>query len=230
MPRLTCRGALTRTQADTAGAPRRRPCGGAPRAGAGLGDSMERSGFLTAWAAVFVLILTLSGALPVGAAPERPERPGADDGWVVMPAGGRPAYMGIHGGTMPVSLLVAGDGASLFTFVGRTGNDFLEALRATDMPLPSLLNATVARSRAVTGGAALFAGNATSSLPVIPLTDESFAALAEQPGKLTPFGLSDEPLSIEGRAARPSALSPAKTYRLFVLPQYLQPNAGPRAR
>ena len=194
---------------------------------AGLGDSMERCGFLTVRVAVFVLILTLATSLAAVAAPQQAGAD-ADEGWVVMPAGGRPAYMGIHGGTMPVSLLVAGDGASLFTFVGRTGNDFLEALRATDLPLPSLLNATVARSRAVTGGAALFAGNATSSLPVIPLTAESFAALAEQPGKLTPFGLSDEPLSIEGRAARPKALSPAKTYRLFVLPQYLAPQAGRR--
>lgn len=199
------------------------------RPGRAPGDSMERCGTLTAWAALFVLILTLAGAGSAAAAPERPAAD-ADDGWVVMPAGGRPAYMGIHGGTMPVSLLVAGDGASLFTFVGRTGNDFLEALRATDMPLPSLLNATVARSRAVTGGAALFAGNATSSLPVIPLTGESFAALAGQPSKLTPFGLSDEPLSIEGRAARPKTLSPAKTYRLFVLPQYLEPRAARRPR
>ena len=45
-----------------------------------------------------------------------------------MPAGARPTYMGIHGGTMPVSLLVYGDGSSLVTFVGRTGNDFLEML------------------------------------------------------------------------------------------------------
>lgn len=154
----------------------------------------------------------------------------ADDGWVVMPAGGRPAYMGIHGGTMPVSLLVAGDGASLFTFVGRTGNDFLEALRATDLPLPSLLNAASANSRAVSRGAALFAGNATSSLPVIPLNSESFAGLLEEPGKLQPFGLSDEPLSIEGHAVRPKSLSPVKSYRLFVLPQYLGPSKGQRSR
>ena len=197
-----------------------------------IGDSMERCRFSSVW--VLVLILTLAGAGLAAAAPEQPAPPGlsgeAGDGWVVMPAGARPAYMGIHGGTMPVSLLVAGDGASLFTFVGRTGNDFLEALRATDMPLPSLLNATVARSRAVTGGAALFAGNATSSLPVIPLTGEGFAALAEKPGALQPFGFSEQPLSIEGRAARPKALSPVKTYRLFVLPQYLQPQAGRRDR
>ena len=196
---------------------------------------MERNRLWPAWAGVFVLFLTLAAfvpGLPVRAlaAPEAPEAPKADDGWVVMPAGGRPAYMGIHGGTMPVSLLVADDGASLFTFVGRTGNDFLEALRATDMPLPSLLNATMARSQAVARGAALFAGNATSSLPVVPLTGESFAALAEQPGALQPFGLSDEPLSIEGRAARPAALSPVKSYRLFVLPHFLQPRAARGAR
>ena len=190
---------------------------------------MERCRFSSVLAVAIVLILTLAGLAPACAAPE-PAAGDGDDGWVVMPAGGRPAYMGIHGGTMPVSLLVAGDGASLFTFVGRTGNDFLEALRATDMPLPSLLNATVARSRAATGGAALFAGNATKSLPVIPLTGEGFAALAEKPGSLQPFGLSDEPLSIEGRAVRPKALSPAKTYRLFVLPQYLQPQTGRRDR
>ena len=193
---------------------------------------MERNRLWPACAGVFVLFLTLAAFVPGApvSALAAPEAPKADDGWVVMPAGGRPAYMGIHGGTMPVSLLVADDGASLFTFVGRTGNDFLEALRATDMPLPSLLNATMARSQAVAGGAALFAGNATSSLPVVPLTAESFAALAEQPGALQPFGLSDEPLSIEGRAARPATLSPVKSYRLFVLPQYLQPRATRNAR
>ena len=193
---------------------------------------MERSGVWPVWTGDFVLILTLAAFVPGASltALAAPEAPAPDDGWVVMPAGGRPAYMGIHGGTMPVSLLVAGDGASLFTFVGRTGNDFLEALRATDVPLPSLLNATMAHSHAVAGGAALFAGNATSSLPVVPLTGESFAALAEQPGALQPFGLSDEPLSIEGRAARPAALSPVKSYRLFVLPQYLQPRATRNSR
>lgn len=185
---------------------------------------MERCGHGPVCFGVWLLFLallaaSLSGVAPAWAADD-------DDGWVVMAAGGRPAYMGIHGGTMPVSLLVSGDGASLFTFVGRTGNDFLEALRATDMPLPSLLNATVARSMAVPGGAALFAGNATSSLPVIALSGENFAALAAEPGKLQPFGLSDEPLSIEGRAVRPAGRSPAKSYRLFVLPRYLQPQAG----
>lgn len=193
-----------------------------------FGDSMERCGFWPIRFGVWLLLLALQGAPLSGVVAARASD--GDDGWVVMPAGGRPAYMGIHGGTMPVSLLVSGDGASLVTFVGRTGNDFLEALRATDMPLPSLLNATVARSMSVPGGAALFAGNATSSLPVIALSGESFAALAAEPGKLQPFGLSDEPLSIEGRAVRPAGRSPVKSYRLFVLPRYLQPPAERRGR
>ncbi|MDR2055213.1 MAG: hypothetical protein LBQ10_05025, partial [Desulfovibrio sp.] len=58
-----------------------------------------------------------------------------DQGWTIMPAGARPAYMGIHGGTMPVSLLVVADGSSLLGFVGRTGNDFLDVLRSTKLPL-----------------------------------------------------------------------------------------------
>lgn len=200
-----------------------------------FGDGMEhRSIASRALRALFFLLLLNAPALsvalaapaaqPASAAPPATgaeaatSRAAADDGWVVMPAGARPAYMGIHGGTMPVSLLVAGDGTSLFTFVGRTGNDFLEALRATDVPLPGLLNAT-----APSAGAALFAGNATSSLPVIPLDDAAFATLAAEPGTLRPFGLSDAPLTIEGRAERPAAPTPAKTYRLFVLPRYLRP-------
>lgn len=151
----------------------------------------------------------------------------ARDGWVTMPAGARSAYMGIHGGTMPVSLLVSDDGSSLLTFVGRTGNDFLEVLRRTDVRMPSLLNATAARnsagSRPSDGGTVLMAGSAASSMPVIYLTGEGFARAAPSPGQLQPFGLSDKPLSIEGQVAKPTHLSPVKRYRLFFQPQYLQP-------
>ena len=51
------------------------------------------------------------------------------EGWTAMPAGARSTYLGIHGGTVPVSLLVSRDGMSLVSFVGQTGNDFLELLR-----------------------------------------------------------------------------------------------------
>ena len=38
-------------------------------------------------------------------------------------------YIGIHGGTVPVSLLTAGDGSPMIALVGLTGSDFLNFLR-----------------------------------------------------------------------------------------------------
>ena len=119
---------------------------------------------------ICMLCLLLAPAFPGMCAAAVDSGVKAADGWVIMPAGARPTYMGIHGGTMPVSLLVSGDGSSLLTFVGRTGNDFLDVLRRTDVRMPSLLNATAARDAAdgglLTGGTVLMAGSA--ALP--PLT------------------------------------------------------------
>ncbi len=50
--------------------------------------------------------------------------------WEEMPAGARTAYIGIHGGTVPVSLLTAGDGSPMIAQVGLTGSDFLNFLRS----------------------------------------------------------------------------------------------------
>lgn len=149
-----------------------------------------------------------------------------------MPPGARATYMGIHGGTMPVSLLVAGDGASLVSFVGRTGNDFLEILRRTDVRVPSLLNATVARSTANSESgqqqhnvSSLTAGSADGGMPVISSGNAGKGRNID-PSSLQPFGLSDKPLLIEGQASKPLQLSPVKRYRLFFQPQYLQPRRG----
>lgn len=147
------------------------------------------------------------------------------DDWVSMPAGAKPAYMGIHGGTMPVSLLVSGDGESLFTFVGRTGNDFLEVLRKLYMPFPSFGNSTRAASGPARRLASdLFAGNATASMPVFALPGDRLAKegwLAH----LQPFGLSPQPLSIEGQIAIPPAASPSRKYRKLFIPDYFAPRA-----
>lgn len=154
-----------------------------------------------------------------------------DDGWTIMPAGARPTYMGIHGGTMPVSLLVYGDGSSLVTFVGRTGNDFLEILRRTDLPVPSLLNATarpVGAPLPTANGTGLMAGNAADSIPVLSLPGGILSGTALKSGLLQPFGLSDKPLSIEGQVTRPPHLTPVRQYRLLFRPQYLQPRRTPR--
>ena len=50
------------------------------------------------------------------------------DNWVKMEPGGRQAYVGIHGGTAPLSLVCSTDGV-LFAFTGQTGNDFTHVLR-----------------------------------------------------------------------------------------------------
>ena len=49
-----------------------------------------------------------------------------------MPAGAKTTYIGIHGGTVPVSLLTAGDGSPMIALVGLTGSDFLNFLRTND--------------------------------------------------------------------------------------------------
>jgi len=49
--------------------------------------------------------------------------------WTHMPAGARATYIGIHGGTVPVSLLTSRDGTHMVALVGQTGNDFLRTLR-----------------------------------------------------------------------------------------------------
>lgn len=151
-----------------------------------------------------------------------------ENGWVVMPAGARPAFLGIHGGTMPVSLLVYDGGSSLVTFVGRTGNDFLEVLRRKDA-FPSLFNATTQRSSGRAGSpsanatAILLAGTGTSILPVFNLSGEGFARMSQQARQLQPFGLSDKPLSIEGKVTRPPQLVPVRQYPLLFQPHYLLP-------
>lgn len=180
---------------------------------------------------ICVLCILLAAVCQVVRAATPPGNAGlGGEGWVVMPAGARPAYMGIHGGTMPVSLLVYGDGSSLVTFVGRTGNDFLEVLRRTDLRMPSLLNATKAQPFGglpfAGSGTVLMAGSAASSMPVIYLTGEGLARMALAPDQLQPFGLSEKPLSIEGQVAKPAHLSPVKRYRLLFQPQYLQPRRG----
>ncbi|MBO4312878.1 MAG: hypothetical protein J5838_01145 [Desulfovibrio sp.] len=144
--------------------------------------------------------------------------------WVTMPAGARPTYMGIHGGTMPVSLLVSSDGTSLLTFVGRTGNDFLEVLHHGDIRLPSLLGST-ARNATSMSGSKTARGNADDDKSqAVIYVGASDANLQDPPQPLLPFGFSPKPAVIEGALAKPSKRSPLhKTFRLFFQPEYLRP-------
>ena len=145
--------------------------------------------------AVALGLAVLLGA-PLALAGETPPVAGqeTDDGWSIMPAGARPTYMGIHGGTMPVSLLVSDDGQALLSFVGRTGNDFLEVLNRTDAQMPNfpnpLTNGTVELSSAIPapGGTVLMAGSASGSMPVIYLTGAGMQRATVRPEQLLPFG------------------------------------------
>lgn len=156
-----------------------------------------------------------------------------DNGWVIMPAGAKQAYIGIHGGTVPVSLLATSEGTSLVSFVGRTGNDFLELLHREDMRMPSLLNGTTPQGSDGTTPKKfdlagfrvrhLMAGDPSNSLPVIYLNGDSLAKLSPNLDTLKPFGLSDTPLSIEGTIAMPDPFSRLPRYHILITPNYLQP-------
>lgn len=174
--------------------------------------------FIPAFLSALLFLFCLTAVAPSSAAD-------ADQGddWVYMPAGARPTYFGIHGGTMPVSLLVSDDGEALVSFVGLTGNDFLNILYRMDRRVPSLFNGTSPESRrhflgrsapAVPSG--LTAGGGDGSLPV-------FHSLGDRSSHLLPFGFSETPLPIEGHVMLPSHASPVKSFRLFIDPKYLQP-------
>lgn len=173
--------------------------------------------FMSVLAMCAALLLMPAGGFCSG---ERAALP-SGSGWEVIPAGGRSAYKGIHGGTMPVSLLVSADGMSLLTFVGRTGNDFLELLRETDVPLPSLLNATMT-AEAMNRGPRLLAGGPNNAMPVLPMA--SGAGNGRDEGTpLTHFGLSANPLAIEGAVERPENASQGKKYRISFNSRFFQP-------
>lgn len=124
-------------------------------------------------------------------------------GWVEMPAGARPAYMGINGGTVPVSLLAAGDGHAMITFVGRTGNDFLRMLHNTSISFPTATAASGEDQASVPAANAtvLMADTAIGNVPVFYCTGKEFARMGLDEEWL-PFGLSEKPLLLEGQVAR----------------------------
>lgn len=190
---------------------------------------------LSVWIAVFSGGKFYGSCMAASKAPVSPEKAegasaragkDADDEWVAMPAGARPSYMGIHGGTMPVSLLVSGDGSSLLGYVGQTGNDFLEVLRKAYLPFPSFANATREKFHSLSRSAdpgRLSAGGAAASLPVLSFS-ASPAISASWIRHFQPFGLSDEPLSIEGNVSRPEIIPLPKKYRTFFLPDKFFPS------
>lgn len=148
----------------------------------------------------------------------------AADGWQVMPEGARPTYIGIHGGTVPVSLLVSPDGSSLVSFVGRTGNDFLEILHRSDVRMPSLLNnATGKVSSGHPATTVLLAGHDDRRIMVFYIIGDGATRTAFPMSELEPFGLSRKPLSVEGSVGLPAQRNASHPHRLNLDTDYLQP-------
>lgn len=144
--------------------------------------------------------------------------------WQVMPEGARPTYIGIHGGTVPVSLLVSQDGASLVSFVGRTGNDFLEILHRNDVRMPSLLNNATGRvSSGHPAATILLAGHDDRRIMVFYIVGDGATRTAVPMSALEPFGLSSKPLSVEGTVTLPGHSNATLPHRLNLDTDYLQP-------
>lgn len=157
------------------------------------------------------LLLSLPTILPAG-------------DWQVMPEGARPTYIGIHGGTVPVSLLVSQDGNSLVSFVGRTGNDFLEILHRNDVRMPSLLNNATGRvSSGHPAATVLLAGHDDRRIMVIYIVGDGATRTAVPMSELEPFGLSRKALSVEGTISLPDQRNAAPSHRLNLDTDYLQP-------
>ncbi|MDD6088095.1 MAG: hypothetical protein PUB69_02105 [Desulfovibrionaceae bacterium] len=131
--------------------------------------------------------------------------------WRDMPAGARIAYIGIHGGTVPVSLLAAGDGEPMIALVGLTGNDFVRYLRSRGelqetITLPDdRLRQRPDRNpvyetdvKTLPTGVSLKAGSEAGDIPVIYATGDAFEEMSLLPSTWEPFGLTERALSSEG--------------------------------
>ncbi|MEG2172956.1 MAG: hypothetical protein RRY29_06820 [Desulfovibrionaceae bacterium] len=166
--------------------------------------------------------------------------------WVNMPAGARVTYIGIHGGTVPVSLLTDKDGTSMVTFVGQTGNDFLRILLRSDngeklpdtsvepaaqladpQALPPMPDGPAqgplhAAMMPASNATVLQAETAVGNIPVIYVTGKGFARMDLPVTQWLPFGLSEKPLQLEGQVVKPIGVTKIKKQRRFSLPKSLK--------
>jgi len=148
--------------------------------------------------------------------------------WIHMPAGARATYIGIHGGTVPVSLLTSRDGTHMVALVGETGNDFLRTLKVdpgTRGALPPAVSgvqeipdgeehaelalqhlhaaAAPAPARLTANATLLMAGTAIGAMPVIYATGHSFASLHQLYTDSLLFGISENSPLLEGAVKAP---------------------------
>lgn len=144
----------------------------------------------------------------------------ARDGWVKVESGSRQAYVGIHGGTAPLSLMRSTDGV-LFAFTGQTGNDFAQVLKGGNGSRTSLhhpnQNDTEDEAPAM---AQADQTPAAKSVPAGPDRQVAPQATAQRPETGTP-GSAAPAVSAKsrptdagvnaGKAAKPTPAAQAKT-------------------
>ncbi len=138
-----------------------------------------------------VTLATLWPAPAFSADKDKDESPQKEDiVWGEMPAGAKTTYIGIHGGTVPVSLLTAGDGSPMIALVGLTGSDFLNFLRSNGrlQEEPSFADTTGIYSPVLPPLPDL-SDNAVLSENLLPAVN---ATLPAGNGTLAAGGLSDE--------------------------------------
>ncbi len=196
--------------------------------GASLQPSSPNSPARRALAAVLCAVFLFGGFTPVAAADEGSPPPS----WIYMPPNPRAIYIGIHGGTVPVSLLTSRDGTHMVAQVGRTGNDFLRILKADppangrpaaqapaapaepqaaaqedgDAAAPAVVETAPPSplpSRFAANATVFMAGTALGAMPVIYATGRSFAGIAHIYGDCLPFGLSENSTLLEGAVKGP---------------------------
>jgi hypothetical protein len=130
----------------------------------------------------------------------------AEDRWVTIEPGSRPAYVGIHGGTAPISLLRASNGL-LFAFTGQTGNDFLHILRGNATSAPDASPATPGRDRAAEpapAAASLPETAAPAAGPPSPAGENAGAGkVALTSAQASPVPLPEAPALAEKKTAHP---------------------------
>jgi hypothetical protein len=157
----------------------------------------------------------------------------ASEGWVVIESGSRPAYVGIHGGTAPISLLRASNGL-LFAFTGQTGNDFLHVLRGNATNVSGVSPAAPGRDTGVPQAvsAASFPNAATPAAKAAPSSPDGriaegrkgFAPSAQASMILPPGGS----IPAEGKAPAAPALAQGEACGQASLPS--APSDSPLTR
>ena len=143
-------------------------------------------------------------------------------GWVRVDSGSRQAYVGIHGGTAPLSLMCSTDGV-LFAFTGQTGNDFMQVLRGgnasravvtgqpTQNGTESVLNPQAVPSTAgapTSGQAPSLASDSRAFAEHHPAQADAKMPVVENSANRAPIAPQDGSVAVSGTPASPTPMPP----------------------